>query len=157
MSDYELYHYGVKGMKWGVRRRARKDAKEYARAKVFYGEGAGNRRKLINARVKERSKDPDYKKEFDDALSKQNMDKNVSRAKRERAARDAVNVAIGRPERVGAAMAAGVAVYGLAKKTGVDKVVANAAKTAVKDITSNAKRMQTVFEVQRKLRRWGVN
>lgn len=156
-GDYELYHYGVKGMKWGVRRRARKDAKEYARAKVFYGEGAGNRRKLINARVKERSKDPDYKKEFDDALSKQNMDKNVSRAKRERAARDAVNVAIGRPERVGAAMAAGVAVYGLAKKTGVDKVVANAAKTAVKDITSNAKRMQTVFEVQRKLRRWGVN
>lgn len=155
-GDYELYHYGVKGMKWGVRRKARKDAKEYARAKVFYGEGAGNRRKLINARVKERSKDPDYKEEFDKALSKQNMDKNVSRAKRERTVRDAVNVVAGRPERVGAAMAAGVAVYGLAHKTGVDKVVANAAKTAVKDLMSNAQRMQQVWDVQRKMRKWGV-
>ena len=33
--DYELYHYGVKGMKCGVRRKARKDAKEFARAKMF--------------------------------------------------------------------------------------------------------------------------
>lgn len=39
--ESELYHHGVKGMKWGVRkqrRQAKKDAKEYARAKMFYGE-----------------------------------------------------------------------------------------------------------------------
>lgn len=71
----ELYNYGVKGMRWGVRRRATKDAKEFARAKMFYGEGAGTRRKLIKATVEERSKDPQYKKAFDEALSKQNMSK----------------------------------------------------------------------------------
>lgn len=41
MSDYiytgeELYHYGVKGVKWGVRRKAKKDAKEYARATEWF-------------------------------------------------------------------------------------------------------------------------
>ena len=28
-----LYHSGVKGMKWGIRRKAAKDAKEYTKAK----------------------------------------------------------------------------------------------------------------------------
>lgn len=52
MGHSELMHYGVKGMKWGVRRRARRDAKEFTQAKMYYGEGAGNRRKLIKATVK---------------------------------------------------------------------------------------------------------
>jgi hypothetical protein len=32
MGHSELMHYGVKGMKWGVRRRARRDAKEFTKA-----------------------------------------------------------------------------------------------------------------------------
>lgn len=92
----ELQHHGVKGMRWGhkngppypldsrvpshhVKRQAKKDAKEYARAKMFYGEGAGIRRKLINNTVKERSKDPSYKTEFDKAMSQQRMDKHVKK------------------------------------------------------------------------------
>ena len=137
----ELYHYGVKGMKWGVRRKARKDAKEYARAKMYYGEGAGNRRKLIKATVKERSKDPDYKKEFERQLKNQDMAKQVSAAKRERkvnnikkstakTARGLVNAATGNIARASATAAA---LYMVAHYTGADKVVAQYAKQKVSD------------------------
>ena len=73
-----MQHFGVKGMHWGVRKdatagvpaktdkEAKKDAAEFARAKMFYGEGAGTRRKLIKAKVESRSsRDPAYKKAFE--------------------------------------------------------------------------------------------
>lgn len=41
--DRDLEHYGVKGMNWGVRREAKRDARESVRAQMSYGEGAGNR------------------------------------------------------------------------------------------------------------------
>ena len=98
----ELYHHGIKGQKWGVRRyqnadgtltpagkrriqkEAKKDAKEFARAKMYYGDGAGIRRKLIKASVDEKSKDAFYKSEFEKALATQNMDEHAKKAKKEK-------------------------------------------------------------------------
>ena len=96
----ELVHFGVRGMHWGVRknrdgvsrsvdRDAQKDAKEFARAKVFFGEGAGTRRKLIKATVEAKSKkDPNYKKAFDKHLANQDFETHVSKAKGERRRKD---------------------------------------------------------------------
>lgn len=104
-EELELFHYGVKGMRWGVRnspiegvsrstaRTAKKDAKEHTQAKVFYGTGAGTRRKLIKARVEQRSKNPGYKKAFDYYSKDQNLDKAVSKAKRDRLRKDATATA----------------------------------------------------------------
>lgn len=162
MYTNEIYHHGVDGQKWGVKNgppypldkgmsprkaasRAKKDAKEFARAKMFYGEGAGTRRKRIRNVVNERSKDPNYKRAFDEALSKQDMAKHVQKAKAERARKDTanqvkktgrglVNIVTGHPERVGAALAVVAAGVGIAHKTGADKIVVNAAKTKIREL-----------------------
>lgn len=92
LNDYYypeyLEHFGVKGMKWGVRREARRDAKESARAKMYYGEGAGVRRRNINAIVKQKSKDPTYKAEYEKAYAKQDLSKARRSAQHQRTITD---------------------------------------------------------------------
>lgn len=151
-EDYELFHYGVKGMKWGVRREtpealqgipgktsreAKKDANEHAKAKMFYGEGAGNRRKLVNAKVNAKSKDPAYKKAFDYHSENQDMAKRAGQARGERKRKDVVkttaktargvkNLAMktGAPVTLTAAVA-----YGAYQNPAVRSTVNRAAKT----------------------------
>lgn len=154
----ELTHYGVKGMHWGVRRsgptgvssgtnrQARNDAKEFARAKMFYGEGAGTRRKLIKAAVESRSqKDPAYKRAFDHHLAKQDMSKHAEKARGERTRKN-VKKSVGRGVRgtrhilngnsqyasAATAIAVGGALY--VHKAGVDKILLNKGKQAFSKI-----------------------
>ena len=98
-EDVYLEHFGIKGMRWGVRndtgassrtnREASKDAKEFARAKLFYGEGAGTRRKLIKATVEaKKAKDPSYAKAFDSHLNTQDLSTHASKARKERSSKD---------------------------------------------------------------------
>lgn len=154
----ELLHFGVKGMKWGVRKdrpegisrgtnkAALKDAREFARAKMFYGDGAGTRRKLIKAKVESLSKkDPNYKRAFDHHLTKQDMAVHASKAKRERKRKNVAGSAAkttrgvshylrGNPQyaSAAAAMLAGGAMW--AHRNGVDKAILKAGKTALSQL-----------------------
>jgi hypothetical protein len=156
--DDFLAHYGVKGMRWGQRkadipgvsrrtsREAKKDATEFAKAKMFFGEGAGTRRKLIKATVESKAKkDPSYKKAFDHHLANQDLGKRASQARGERkrkdtqktvakTARGVKNLALktGAPVTIGA-----VAVYAAAKNPVVRSVVTNASKTAYSTIKNS--------------------
>jgi hypothetical protein len=177
MNDFEdamtlgedfLEHFGVKGMKWGVRknnypgasnrtnREARRDAEEFARAKMFYGEGAGTRRKLIKAQVEAKSKkDPAYKAAFDHHAQRQDLGRHAEKARGERRRKDtragvrktgnAINRAINGPFAGSAAIALVAAGAAYAKNTGMDVKAA----TAVKKVMNNRNLRREVNDLLR--------
>jgi hypothetical protein len=172
-QEYEdwLEHYGVKGMRWGERKAARpagtprsteraaaKDAKEAARAKMYYGEGAGVRRRLINNTVKSRMVDPKYKEAYERNLANQDMGKRASEARSKRARTDTVNgvrkttrgiinAASGKMRYASAASIGIVTVAAAAHRAGVDRMAYNYAKTTVKQAASSdaAKAFRDIF------------
>ena len=98
----ELAHFGIRGMRWGVRKSddsrstskhtsnlVDKDVKRYADAKMFYGKGAGVRRRLLKAELDKKKKDiPGYEKLFNEKISTVDYSKSATKAKIERTAKD---------------------------------------------------------------------
>lgn len=117
-----------------VEREARRDAKEYARAQMFYGEGAGNRRKLISATVDSKAhRDPTYAIAFHKELARQDMAEHASKARHERVLKDtskAVNKNIrgilnGNHQGVNTGVLVVLVAAVIARKTGFDQKVKN--------------------------------
>lgn len=126
-----------------VHREAARDAKEFARAQVFYGEGAGNRRKLIKTAVNAKMlKSPAYRQAFDLELGSQDMVHHVRKARRERHRRDVAhalnkntrNAMSGRYTGVNmVVIVTGGALY-YAHKTGRDKEILEKGKEKLEQI-----------------------
>lgn len=153
--DEFLAHYGIPGMRWGQRRpsidgvspktnkEAAKDAKEFTQAKMYFGKGAGVRRRLINNTVNSKMKDPSYKKAFDHHVQNTDMAKRAEQARGTRKKTDVVegtkkttrgviNTIKGNPQAASAAAVALVASAAFVHKQGIDKMLLNKGKTAYK-------------------------
>ena len=98
----ELYHHGIIGQKWGVRRyqnsdgtltsegkiryaqqiqkEAQKDAQRWSDAKAAYGEGAGTRRKLLEKELSIKRKDKEYARAYSEAQKHVDVEKSIKRA-----------------------------------------------------------------------------
>ena len=144
--------YASEGKKASFRtnRKAKKDAKEFARAKMYYGEGAGTRRRHIKSQVESRSKQlPGYSEAFEKHLGNQDMAKAVKKAKSKRVRTDTVNATKKTARGVTHAIvgntayasAGAIALVGAARATGMDKKVAAYAKHGA-NIVSNYMRMK---------------
>lgn len=126
-----------------IARQAEKDAREWTQAKLAYGQGAGNRRKLINETVAYKMQHIDgYEDAFTDAAEKQDvaaMAKNAKRDNRRKTINEAVvrntrAAATGKYENLNTALliAGGAAV--VLHKTGLDKVVIQKTKDGYKNL-----------------------
>lgn len=170
-----LEHFGVKGMKWGVRRdgvsgvssrtnrEAKNDAHEFARAKMFYGEGAGTRRKLIKASVEAKAKkDPSYKKAFDEHLSRQDMSTHASKARSERKRKNASNstrktvrgfrhVLNGNSQFASATAALLAGGYLAARKSGIDQTIIRESKKKYRQARQSQRAKQMTDDLLRSM------
>src|SRR5688500_8043298 len=115
-----------------TQKEARRDAREFARAQMYYGEGAGTRRKLITATVESKAeKNPEYDRAFRQELERQDMAEHAAKARRERRRRDVKEsttkntkaLVTGNYQNAQAAVVTAATVGYFLHQTGLDKVI----------------------------------
>lgn len=132
-----------------VKKQAAADASEYAAAYMSIGEGAGNRRKLIDGTVDYKMEFvPGYREAFSEAHGTQDMAKHAENARkqnqrRERSAntqRNAKAVVSGDYKNADLKIIALIAAGAVAHKTGVDKKILEFGKRKVADFKRKYKK-----------------
>lgn len=114
-----------------MKKMASKDAERWVAAEMFYGTGAGTRRKLLHAELSKKFDMPGYADAFAKAYEKLDLNKYAAAAIKERKRIDRTGVmkknfgALLRGDRRGMSngFAATVIIIGVCRATGYDKVV----------------------------------
>ena len=70
MSDYELYHHGILGMHWGIRRYQNKDGSLTAAGKKRYSANSKNVDPIISDRMKSTSTALEYPEKYKDPVDR---------------------------------------------------------------------------------------
>lgn len=99
-----IQHFGVMGMHWGQRKSsypnvskvtvkmASNDAKRFVDAKMFFGDTAGTRRKLLKAELDKKKKTiPEYENVFNAEVGKVDTARSAKKAQNERLRIDTVS------------------------------------------------------------------
>ena len=144
-----------------VKKQAKQDAFEYARAQMYYGEGAGNRRKLITAKVLQKQVSiPGYESAFLAALEEQDMAEHAEAAQKERRRKDVVKkvdrnvrgLTTGNRESLttGVMILAG-AIY-VARQTGYDKIIVAETKKKYRQTKSWVKKQHEDYKRRKNIR-----
>lgn len=115
-----------------VNKIAKKDAFDWARAEMFFGAGAGTRRKLLNAQIEDKvAKIPGYVELFEDWYGKQNFADHAIAAAKERKRidrmvslkRNGKGLLTGNKRQLTTAVLTGVVVWGVLVETGYDEPI----------------------------------
>lgn len=130
-----------------VKKMAANDAANWARAEMFFGDGAGTRRKLLTAEIASKAERiSGYNAAFEKAYGKQDFAEHALRAAKERKKIDRTNVvgknigALARGDRRGMSngFAAIVLVGAVAHVTGYDKIAWNKAQIIYRNLSGKA-------------------
>lgn len=177
ISDEELEHFGIPKRSgrypWGsgdnpyhhgasapggrasrkIDKMARKDAKRWADAKMYYGEGAGNRRKLLKAELSNKFKNEEYKKAFDRYLEGADYEKSAKKAKRERHTRDTIKTSrttLHKVEKVmGISLVGAAAAYYVSNPEKVNTFIKNVADVPISYYKDKRNRKKTADFLRR--------
>lgn len=137
-------------------REARRDAREYARAEMFYGDGAGTRRKLIQATVESKAhKNPVYAQTFHRELQNQDMAEHAAKARKERRHKDLIEsttkdtkaLMSGRYENVQSTVLVLIVIGYFAHKSGADK----RALEEMQKLKTKAEHKYHIWKIKRQL------
>lgn len=145
-----------------VNKMAAEDAAKWARAEMFFGEGAGTRRKLLDAEITQKMNSiPGYSAAFDKAYYKQDMSDHAIKAAKERqridrskaVKRNVRGLTTGNRQSLTTGVGIAAAAWYVARETGYDEKIKREVKARYYRAKFEVKKAKAKFDAKRAARK----